>query len=105
MAAAIAGRGTTTGTSVLMAAAIGGFTIVHAIADAARGQQTLTERRVTLAGAAPNREVRPNGGLRSWSAIRITNANGASLPNPTKMLPTSPRRRGGAPFESGSMPL
>src|SRR5262249_60732847 len=98
MAAAIAGRGTTTGTSVLMAAAIGGFTIVHAIADAARGQQTLTERRVTLAGAAPNREVRPNGGVRSWSAIPITKANGASLSHPPKMRPPSPTAPAGAPF-------
>ena len=42
----------------MTAAAVGGFTIVRRIADAAPGHQTLTARRVTLAGAAPNREAR-----------------------------------------------
>ena len=79
-----------------MTAAVGGFAIVGAIADAAPGSAN-ADRAPRL---ACRRRAKPRGARAvacgSWSAIRTTNAKGVSLPSPTKMVPTSPQapRRG-----------
>ena len=74
-----------------MAAAVGGFAIVGAIADAAPGSAN-ADRAPRL---ACRRRAKPRGARAvacgSWSAIRTTNAKGVSLPSPTKMVPTSPQ--------------
>jgi Caspase domain len=76
------GEGTMIRTLALTAALIGGFMIVHLIADEARAQQMLTGRRVTAADAASNGEARAERrvalvvGNSNYEAERI------SLPNP-----------------------
>jgi hypothetical protein len=70
-------------TSALAAVVIGGFMIVHTIAQEAWAQQTLTERRITLLGTAPSSEPRTERRI----ALVVGNSNyetsGISLRNPT----------------------
>jgi len=69
-------------TWLLTAAAISGFIIVHAIAEGARAQQTLTERGVTLLGTAPKSEPRAERRIALVVGNSTYTAENISLPNP-----------------------